>query len=241
VSSSCDSVDPAHLRTEQVSGRQLRLVLAAQPYADVRQASSNAAHRGPGSQHIWPGGIRSSAFSELGQVGFGWSKRTVSGSGFADGGWHAEVGGSAGAAVDLGKLVVGAGEADFEAFGFAEPAFAFGFCDAGGEVVADVGDAGPLGGVWPVHGAAQAGLTEMILLPFVRAYLDRRSRSVSKGFFGCWDLRACRRSWYGSRRPAQCGVLPAYLIARSITGRYAAAWAGVHPAGPSAASSVAIR
>jgi hypothetical protein len=45
----------------------------------------------------------------------------------------------------------------FRAFGFAEPAFAFGFGDAGGQVVADLGDAGPLGGVWPVHGASQAG------------------------------------------------------------------------------------
>jgi hypothetical protein len=72
-------------------------------------------------------------------------------------------GGGAGAAADLGELVFGAGEADLEAFGFAEPAFAFGFGDAGDEIVADLGDAGPLGGVWPVQGAAQAGLTEMIL------------------------------------------------------------------------------
>ncbi len=68
-----------------------------------------------------------------------------------------------GAAVDLGELVLGAGEADFEAFGFAGPAFAFGFGDAGGEVAADLGDAGLLGGIGPVQGAAQAGLTEMIL------------------------------------------------------------------------------
>src|SRR5499433_3339 len=77
-------------------------------------------------------------------------------SGFVDG--HAEVGGAVGAAVNLGQLVFGAGEADFEAFGFAEPAFSFGFGDAGDEVVADLGDAGPLGGVWPVQGAAQAGV-----------------------------------------------------------------------------------
>jgi hypothetical protein len=76
-----------------------------------------------------------------------------------DGGGHAKVGGGgAGAAVDLGELVFGAGEADFEAFGFAEPAFVFGFGDAGDEVVADLGDAGTLGGVWPVQGAAQAGV-----------------------------------------------------------------------------------
>ncbi len=85
-------------------------------------------------------------------------------SGFAGGGGHAEVGGAVGAAVDLGELVLGAGEADFEAFGFAGPAFAFGFSDAGDEVVADLGEAGLLGGIGPVQGAAQAGLTEMILI-----------------------------------------------------------------------------
>jgi hypothetical protein len=63
-----------------------------------------------------------------------------------------------GAAVDLGELVLGAGEADFEAFGFAEPAFAFGFGDAGDAGDADFGDAGPLVGVGPVQGAAQAGV-----------------------------------------------------------------------------------
>ena len=83
-------------------------------------------------------------------------------SGFACGGGHAEVGGVVGAAVDLGQLVFGSGEADFEALGFAEPAFTFGFGDAGEEVVADLGDAGPLGGVWPVQGAAQAPLTELL-------------------------------------------------------------------------------
>jgi hypothetical protein len=85
-------------------------------------------------------------------IGSGWCSGLL-------GGWHAEVhGGGPGAAVDLGEFVLGAGEADFEAFGFAEPGFAFGFGDAGDEVVADLGDAGPLGGVWPVQGAAQAGV-----------------------------------------------------------------------------------
>jgi hypothetical protein len=45
-------------------------------------------------------------------------------SGLAGGG-HAEVGGSVDAAVDLDGFVFGAGEADFEAFGFAVPALAF--------------------------------------------------------------------------------------------------------------------
>ena len=59
------------------------------------------------------------------------------------------------AAVDLGEFVVGAGEADLEPFDLAEPAFAFGLGDAGGEVVADLGDAGPLGRVGPEHGASE--------------------------------------------------------------------------------------
>jgi hypothetical protein len=33
--------------------------------------------------------------------------------------------------------------------------------DAGGEVVADLGDAVALGRVWPVHGAPQVPLTEL--------------------------------------------------------------------------------
>jgi len=73
----------------------------------------------------------------------------------SDGGW------GAGAPVDLGELVLGAGEADLESFGFAEPAFAVGFGDAGGEVVADLGDAVALGGVGPVQGAPEAPLTEL--------------------------------------------------------------------------------
>src|SRR5271165_6416380 len=63
-----------------------------------------------------------------------------------------------GAAVDLGELVAGAGKADLESLDFAEPAFALGFGDAGGEVVADLGDAVPLGGIWPVHAASQASV-----------------------------------------------------------------------------------
>jgi hypothetical protein len=50
-------------------------------------------------------------------------------------------------AVDLSEFVLGSGEADLESFDFAEPAFALGFGDAGGEVVADLGEAVALGGV----------------------------------------------------------------------------------------------
>ena len=62
------------------------------------------------------------------------------------------------APVDLGEFVFGSGEADLESFDFAGPAFAFGFGDAGDEVVADLGDAGPLGGVGPVHAASKAAV-----------------------------------------------------------------------------------
>src|SRR5258708_5846509 len=88
-----------------------------------------------------------------------------SGGGAAEGG-HAESdwGGGAGAPVDLGELVPGSGEADLESFALAEPAFAVGFGDAGGQVVTDLGDAFALAGVWPVHGASEAALTEMILV-----------------------------------------------------------------------------
>lgn len=54
----------------------------------------------------------------------------------------------------LCELVAGSGKADFESFDFAEPAFALGLHNAGNEVVADGGDAGPLGWVGPEHGAA---------------------------------------------------------------------------------------
>jgi len=62
----------------------------------------------------------------------------------------------AGAAVDLGELVFGVGEADFQAFGFAEPAFAFGFGDVGARLSQISAMRGPRGGIWPVHGVSQA-------------------------------------------------------------------------------------
>jgi hypothetical protein len=53
------------------------------------------------------------------------------------------------ATVILGEFLFGTGEADLESFGFAGPAFAFGFGDAGQEIVADLFEAWPLGGVDP--------------------------------------------------------------------------------------------
>jgi hypothetical protein len=107
----------------------------------------------------------------------------------------------------LGGLVLGAGEADFEAFGFAGPALLFGFGDAGEEVVADLGDAGALGGVGPVQGAAQAGLTEMILIACPdRCGLQRVRCSptvTGKNLDLPW-LPACRRD-DGVFSPGRCG------------------------------------
>ena len=72
-------------------------------------------------------------------------------------------GSAGGGQVGLGEFVVGGGEADFESLGFAGPAFAFGFGDAGQEVVADFFESAALGGVDSEEGASDAGLTEMIL------------------------------------------------------------------------------
>ena len=63
--------------------------------------------------------------------------------------------------VDLGELVVGAGEADLQAFGFAGPALEFGFGDAVVQVGADLLQPGALGWVWPQERAAQVPLTEL--------------------------------------------------------------------------------
>jgi hypothetical protein len=67
-------------------------------------------------------------------------------------------GASGGGQVGLGDFVVGGVEADLESFGFAGLALAFGFGDAGLEVVADLFEAVPLGGVDAEHGAADAGV-----------------------------------------------------------------------------------
>jgi len=56
-------------------------------------------------------------------------------------------GAAGGGQVGLGEFVVGGGEADLESLGFAGPAFALGFGDAGQEVVADFFEAAALCGV----------------------------------------------------------------------------------------------
>ena len=60
--------------------------------------------------------------------------------------------------VHLGELVPGAGEADLQSLGLAEPAGRFGLSDAGGQVAADLSEAGTLGGVGAQQRAAQAGV-----------------------------------------------------------------------------------
>jgi hypothetical protein len=49
--------------------------------------------------------------------------------------------------VHLGEFGAGAGEADFQSFSFSKPTVVLGFGDAGDEVVADLFEAGPGGGV----------------------------------------------------------------------------------------------
>ena len=63
--------------------------------------------------------------------------------------------------VDLGELVVGAGEADLQSVDFAEPALAFGFGDAVVQVGADLREPGALCGVWPQERAPDVPLTEL--------------------------------------------------------------------------------
>ncbi len=78
---------------------------------------------------------------------------------------HSEVDNGAVAAggdlVHLGEFLIGGGKADLQALGFASPAFALGFADAGGQVVADLGQPWLLGGVGPQQRAADVPLTEL--------------------------------------------------------------------------------
>jgi len=88
-----------------------------------------------------------------------WSWCFLAGGGAADGAWgggHAEVGAGAVACderVGLGEFGVSGGQADVEAFGFAEPALTVGLGDAGEQVVADLDDPGALLGVDAKQGA----------------------------------------------------------------------------------------
>jgi hypothetical protein len=103
-------------------------------------------------------------------------------------GGQAEVCGSASAGfpVDLGEFFFDSGEADGEAFDFAEPAFAFGFGDAGGQVVADLGEPSALGGVGPEHGAADAGVFVNAGVPNARPQVPVETLRRSK-----WLRNSC--------------------------------------------------
>ena len=76
------------------------------------------------------------------------------------------------APVDLGEFVVGPGEADLESFDFAEPAFPFGFADAVGEIVSDLDQPVPLGGVRAQHRTADVPLTETVGRSWWRANVN---------------------------------------------------------------------
>ena len=54
----------------------------------------------------------------------------------------------------LDEFVLGSGEADFEAFGLAEPAVGFGFGDAVQQVVTDLGQPAAFGRVGPEQWAS---------------------------------------------------------------------------------------
>lgn len=63
--------------------------------------------------------------------------------------------------VDLGEFGFGGGEVDVEPFGFAGPALAFGFGDAGEQVVADLLEPTLLGRVDAQEWAPNAGFSEL--------------------------------------------------------------------------------
>jgi hypothetical protein len=97
----------------------------------------------------------------------------------------------AGHLLDLGEFGAGSGEADLEAFDFAEPSFAAGFFDTGQQIVADIEEALALGWVGAQERAAQAGLTEMILR-WAGGQSDILSVTLShQGIFARCGSRAC--------------------------------------------------
>jgi len=137
--------------------------LAAVPDADQLAVGAHAgplADQGGGHRVQRPGHL--DVFSELGHLGHYMSCGRVASAGFPRD-RDAEIDQAGGPPVELAEFLLGAGEADLESFDLAGPAFALGFGDPGGEVVADLGEAVALGGVGPEHRAADAGLTEMIL------------------------------------------------------------------------------
>jgi integrase len=101
---------------------------------------------------------------------------------------EADHAGPAGPFVEFGELALGGGEADAQALGFAQPALLLGFGDAGGQVVADLGQAGPLGWVCAQEGASDAPLTEPTERP---SGLLPRSTDSDSATSSC-PVRACQ-------------------------------------------------
>jgi hypothetical protein len=74
---------------------------------------------------------------------------------------EADRGGPAGALIELCELVLGVREAGAQVLGLAEPAVLLGLGNAGGQVVADLGQAGSPGQVRAQERAPDAPLTEL--------------------------------------------------------------------------------
>lgn len=69
-----------------------------------------------------------------------------------------------GGRVELVEFVLCSGEADLESFDLAEPAFTVGFSDAGVEVVADLFQPWPLGGVGLEQGTSDTCFSELKMI-----------------------------------------------------------------------------
>ena len=94
----------------------------------------------------------------------------------------------------------GTGQADLQSLGLAEPAGRFGLRDTGGQAGADLSEAGPLGGVGAQQRAAQAGLTEMILVTYPDRYGAGRVPVLTDG------------DWQESLFAAVAGVSPGVAV-----------------------------
>jgi hypothetical protein len=81
--------------------------------------------------------------------------------------------------VDLGELVFGAGQADFEPFDLAEPAFAGSLDDPGFQVVADLFQPASLRRTRPKERTSDTCLTEMILTGRARLCFVHCLRTVT--------------------------------------------------------------
>jgi hypothetical protein len=69
------------------------------------------------------------------------------------------------APIELAELLLGAIQADLEAFDLAEPAFHLGLSDSGDQVVADLGEPCPLGRVRSQERASDASFSELRACP----------------------------------------------------------------------------